>query len=363
MSNKIETIEQVQALFSASLLPAAILDANKAAWCNPAARILLDNSQVLTQLLGYISRLTKKNGDRQAARTLHLAGAPEYLFTITPLAESGLFLALASLDTSSSQLTLAAQKSNEQLDQLVRELFATVMNLKNLSLLYEDDTGYAAIKKLNRDCYQLMKLGQNTRWYTKLLTQKAPALQSLDLAYHLRVLTSALATKMLLLPQVKLATEIEDAPTEILGSTELVDAIVTNLIDNSIKSGFLEQLLEIRLTLRTYGKNAVITIIDNGSGLPAEFSEKVFEPFFTLDESHRSTGLGLTVVKLAAEQMGGSVLASFKDGEGSTISVTLPLDQRTILSTSSPSSAIPDYFDRYSLIHIMLSDVVDPPMP
>ena len=365
MPNKLEMIEQVKNLFSNMLLPTVILDESGAPlWTNAAALSLTEEESTLKQLRETVLALAAHPGNSGIPHTLRLLSAPDFLITVTPLRE-GLYLATSTLYSAvDDSLSRTAQQSSAQLEQLVRDLFTSVLGLKNLSLLYEDDQGYAYIKQLNRDCYQLMKLGQNTRWYTALITGQPPFPRTtFDLDHHLWVFTSALTAKLLLRPRTTLTTELAESPLEITGNPQLVDAILTNLVDNSLKYSYLEEPLELHITLRTYGNSAVITVSDNGAGLPTEDSEKVFEPFYSLDETHRSLGLGLTVAKLAAEQMGGSILASFKDGEGSSISVTLPLCRSTVLGAPEPSTPLVDYFDRYSLIHIMLSDVLDPPMP
>lgn len=362
MSNKQKTIENVKDLFSNMLLPTVILDRDGSIlWNNAASVSLLESEGACRQLQDTARELMAQPSG--PSRTLRLLSAPDFLLTATPL-EGDVCLITSSLYSAEDSLSRTTQQSGAQLEQLVRDLFTSVLGLKNLSLLYEDERGYAYIRQLNRDCYRLMKLGQNTRWYSALLTgQPAFPLGSLDLERHLQLFTSALNAKLMLCPQVTLVTEPAGQPLVISGNSQLVDAILTNLVDNCIKFSYSQQPLEIRITLRPYGDSAVITVSDNGAGLPAEYSEKVFEPFFTMDDTRRSLGLGLPVVRLAAELMGGRVLASFKDGEGASISVTLPLDHSTVLSAPDPSDTPVDYFDRYSLVHIMLSDVLEPPMP
>eukprot|EP00741_Cyanophora_paradoxa_P009836 tig00001636_g9528.t1 len=78
------------------------------------------------------------------------------------------------------------------------------------------------------------------------------------------------------------------------------------------------------------GSHAVrIAVRDNGIGIPADRMGALFRPFSQLEAGHTrvygGTGLGLSLVKSFAEQMGGSVSVASTPGEGSTFAVLLPL--------------------------------------
>lgn len=69
----------------------------------------------------------------------------------------------------------------------------------------------------------------------------------------------------------------------------------------------------------------VISVSDTGTGIPAELIEKVFDPFFTTKSVGKGTGLGLSQVYGIARQSGGTVKLHSAIGEGSTVSIWLPL--------------------------------------
>ena len=58
--------------------------------------------------------------------------------------------------------------------------------------------------------------------------------------------------------------------------------------------------------------------------MPAEFKERIFEPFARLDARSSGVGLGLAVAKGFAEAMGGTIVAVDTPGGGLTVRVTLP---------------------------------------
>ena len=81
-----------------------------------------------------------------------------------------------------------------------------------------------------------------------------------------------------------------------------------------------------------------ISIIDNGVGIAEEILPVVFDPFFTTKEPGTGTGLGLAVSLSLVESMGGRMAMQSILGEGTTVTILLPLagnDQHDHLSVVS----------------------------
>ena len=66
----------------------------------------------------------------------------------------------------------------------------------------------------------------------------------------------------------------------------------------------------------------VISISDNGPGIPEAIQEKIFQPFFSTKEE--GTGLGLSIASRIVEKHGGTLTLKSEEGEGTTFTITLP---------------------------------------
>jgi signal transduction histidine kinase len=112
----------------------------------------------------------------------------------------------------------------------------------------------------------------------------------------------------------------------VIGSPTALSQVVLNLLVNG-----LEALPEgggpaasVTLRLRRDGKDALMEIEDNGAGMPPEILERIFDPFFSTKEDG-GTGLGLAISKRIVDDLGGSLEARSRVGEGSCFTVRVPL--------------------------------------
>ena len=83
---------------------------------------------------------------------------------------------------------------------------------------------------------------------------------------------------------------------------------------------------EIRVAteLAESGREIIITIEDNGTGIPQENLSKIFTPFFTTKE--RGTGLGLSICYETINQHGGTIQVHSEMGRGTTFTILLPIE-------------------------------------
>lgn len=103
--------------------------------------------------------------------------------------------------------------------------------------------------------------------------------------------------------------------------------VLINLIDNALK--YSGDSKPVKVDVKQSGNMACIEVKDHGCGIPLTDLNKIFEPFYRVDEDRcratGGTGLGLSIVKTLVEGMDGSVKVHSKLGEGSVFTVCLPM--------------------------------------
>jgi nitrogen fixation/metabolism regulation signal transduction histidine kinase len=98
--------------------------------------------------------------------------------------------------------------------------------------------------------------------------------------------------------------------------------LITNLIQNAIQSVSPKKTPQIGIQIIAEKDQTTITIMDNGSGIPANLKDKIFEPKFTTKSS--GMGLGLGIVKNIIESHGGIISFVSTPKKGTTFTIVLP---------------------------------------
>ena len=108
------------------------------------------------------------------------------------------------------------------------------------------------------------------------------------------------------------------------GRKNLIQRSLNNIIDNSIKYAN-----KINLALSKRNNNIIITIDDDGLGIPENEYQNVFKPFYKLDksrgDSRSSVGLGLSITSDIIKSHGGNIVLEKSPLNGLRVKVFLPL--------------------------------------
>ncbi len=110
----------------------------------------------------------------------------------------------------------------------------------------------------------------------------------------------------------------------VMGNSDELTSVVRNLIDNAVR----HTTSKVVVTLQAHGPFVVLSVADDGPGVPVDLRERVFERFARLDEGRQrdagGTGLGLALTKRIVEQHGGSIHVTDADIGGACFVVSLP---------------------------------------
>ncbi|MBI3071711.1 MAG: response regulator [Deltaproteobacteria bacterium] len=145
--------------------------------------------------------------------------------------------------------------------------------------------------------------------------------------------------------KVDLRECVERAIQIVVGAESTKVKIDVVLVETTLARGFPRQLTQVFINLllnalsaiegRTGGEvrvkmhlgdgQVVVDVGDNGRGISPEHLDRVFEPFFTTDESGRGVGLGLNITREIVHRHGGMIRVRSELGGGSVFTVQLPI--------------------------------------
>lgn len=227
----------------------------------------------------------------------------------------------------------ALEKSNKELDEFAHivshDLKAPLRAISNLSLWLQEDIGDQLTGE-NRDNFSKLRnrvmrmegLINGILEYSRTGRQKID-LESVDVYVLLQEILEMLAPP----PNMKIHIPLE-MPT-LRAPKVLLLQVFSNLISNAIKYNDKPEGV-INVNVEQKEEFYQFTVEDNGPGIPAEFHEKIFLIFQTLQSRDKmeSTGIGLTIVKKILATVGGKIWLESEPGKGTRFFFTWPLESK-----------------------------------
>ena len=128
--------------------------------------------------------------------------------------------------------------------------------------------------------------------------------------------------------QIRLMTDIPKSLPMIVADERALRQVLINLLSNAIK--FSNDRSVVTVAMRRQGKHLLLSVSDSGIGMGDEILRRLGEPFFQaqdgLARGYEGTGLGLSIVKGIVDLHQGTLQASSVPGEGTVITVLLPIN-------------------------------------
>ena len=111
-----------------------------------------------------------------------------------------------------------------------------------------------------------------------------------------------------------------------------IGRVILNLITNAFyvvheksKQGIAGYEPTVSVSTKNEGNKVLVSVKDNGNGIPQKILDKIFQPFFTTKPTGQGTGLGLSLSYDIVMAHGGELKVETKEGEGSVFMILLPL--------------------------------------
>jgi len=119
-------------------------------------------------------------------------------------------------------------------------------------------------------------------------------------------------------------------PEHVFWDEDRINEVLGNLLSNAFK--FTERGGKVGLTVTADEDKVTITVVDTGAGIPPDQLPHIFDKFYQADNqaqaATKGTGLGLAIAREIVEAHGGQIATQSKVGEGTTFTVTLPIDPK-----------------------------------
>ncbi|MDB5166192.1 MAG: hypothetical protein JWM37_264 [Candidatus Saccharibacteria bacterium] len=125
---------------------------------------------------------------------------------------------------------------------------------------------------------------------------------------------------------IKMTYQPTDDPLIVDSDPSLIREVVINLLTNAVK--YTPEGGDVTIRLTKEGHTAVVEVIDSGFGIPLGEQDRIFTKFYRatniLKRDTTGTGLGLYLVKNIAERLGGDLMFTSFENQGTTFTFTLP---------------------------------------
>nr|MCU0353461.1 HAMP domain-containing histidine kinase [Cytophagales bacterium] len=281
-----------------------------------ASRLLTVPLQLIAQKLAKTSLQTENeplvwNSDDEIGL---LVG--EYNRMVRNLEESK--QALARGEKESAWREMAQQVAHEIKNPLT-PMKLTLQHLQRTLMSQSPDTVDRAGRSIATLIEQVDTLSDIATSFSAFAKMPIPKEERFDVAEVLRQTTNLYGTD----PTVRLETDIAEKSCPVKGDAQLMSRIFTNLIINGIQSVPEGRQPHIGVSLHRQNGHVIVTVADNGTGIPDTIRSKVFLPHFSTKMS--GSGIGLAVAKRGVEHAGGQIWFETVAGEGTTFYVQLPV--------------------------------------
>jgi two-component system NtrC family sensor kinase len=207
-------------------------------------------------------------------------------------------------------LAVILQKTGWMEDLLAEEDFQKSKNIEEFK---------TSIRKIEEHVERARKVVHNMLGYARRME---PRLEDVDVNDTVKQ-TIGILDNYARINNIDIQTELNPDLPIIAGDQAQLQQVFLNLISNAIdaigKNGW------IRVKSIRSGGEILVSVTDNGPGIPEEMQRKVFDPFFTTKSAGKGTGLGLWISYTIMEKMGGKISLNSRVGEGTTFVIQIPI--------------------------------------
>lgn len=253
--------------------------------------------------------------------------------TRVPVTGSGELRRLSeTFNTMSEKLEMLDQSRNQFVSNASHELKTPLATMKILleSIIYQPDMdGEMRTEFLTDINKEIDRLNMVIGDLLTLVSMDSKTMRLNRTSFSLAQLVTDTAGRLKLVLEKRnqeLKLNLSDR-CEMYADNAKLTQVVYNLMENASK--YTQEGGTIRVRLIRSGRDAILTVSDNGPGIPKEDQAHIFDRFYRVDKARSretgGTGLGLSIVHQMVLMHGGTVSVESEEGNGSTFTVELPI--------------------------------------
>jgi signal transduction histidine kinase len=293
---------------------------------------VLGTSALLMCLLAVIRHVSGDRSLRHLSEAARKIAQGDFSVHIAPIRKDGkkdiTELMLDDFNTMAEELASIEMLKNDFIANVSHEIKTPLSVIQSYAMALQNETlkpeeRHEYIKTIVASSQKLSALVSNILKLNKLENQEiAPASTRYDLGEQLR--RSALAFEDLWeRKNITLDADLDEVT--VCYDESILEIVWDNLISNAVK--FTAPGGSISLTLKKVADFAVVRISDSGCGMDEETQKHIFDKFYQGDSSHsqEGNGLGLALVKKAADITGAKMTVESRAGEGTSVTVRLKM--------------------------------------
>jgi signal transduction histidine kinase len=227
------------------------------------------------------------------------------------------------LEALVTQRTAKLQETIGELEgfsySITHDLRAPLRAMQSFSQMLEkgygdklDGAGKDLLRRVRESAHRMDKLIQDVLQYSQVLRLDL-RLERVEADHLLRGILESYQD----FQEPRAEVIIEGELPAVMGNEAALTQCFSNLLNNAVK--FVAPGIKPRVRISAEGRGAMARfwITDQGIGIASQYLAKIFEMFQRLETSFEGTGIGLTIVRKAAERMGGQVGVESEPGNGS----------------------------------------------
>ena len=257
---------------------------------------------------------------------LDLAGPPPRVVNIRglPLLSGGVVVTVEDI----TEQIRTEKVRTDFVANLSHELKTPVGAIAILAELLEGETDRETVKKLalriESETHRMTQMVDDLFELSGIETKSETQIQ-VDLSEVVAEVERIIST-VALHSGITIKTHFDDKPMLVLGDKTQLLSAVSNLAENAVKYSNAGGIVE--MTLWHEGKDVVLSVSDQGIGIPADSLPRIFERFYRVDKARSrgtgGSGLGLSIARHVISNHHGTLSVTSSEGEGSVFLVKLP---------------------------------------